>query len=50
LPRRRADVLRTGYVPPEVARAAITVPGRLPEVRTESAQTPTGAAGVISGL
>ena len=40
------DLLRTGYVPPTVARAAITVLGRLPEVRTETAQTPSGAAGV----
>lgn len=30
------DMLRTGYVPAGVARAAIEVLGRLPEVRTET--------------
>lgn len=40
------DLLRTGYAPAGVARAAIEVLAGLPEVRTETSSTPSGGSGV----
>jgi hypothetical protein len=40
------DLMRTGHLPPAVARAAIEALGKLPEVTTAKATTPSGTPGI----